>query len=159
MLQASNKRLSYLIRKNNGRYKLQEYKQFFKGFNLKKLEYIELEQSDLVLKEIEHFSSSYEVKSEVVDSLVDSSLLQDLLNLITYDDKCYIYNDDVSECGMFIASSRSVINNCLDIAFLTYNNTLFVVGHDFQFHLIIDYYDGEDRYDPNKFEIQKRTRK
>jgi hypothetical protein len=160
---AENKRLSLLIRKNSGRPRLQEYKQFFIGFNLKQLEYIDLEHSDLILEQTKNIFPLTEKVSEIVenDQLQDSSFLKEILDSVSVNDKCYIYNDAVYECGMFIANTKSIFKNCLEMAFLTYNsnNTVFIVDYDLKFSITIDYYDIEDKYYPDKFEILKKVRK
>jgi hypothetical protein len=155
---SDNKRLSLLIRKNNGRRKLDGYKQFFKGFNLKRLEYIDLEQGDKVREQIKNTFAAIEHKFEMINngSGAESALLSEISNTITDVATCYIFTDDVEECGMFKTSTKSAIKSCLDIAFLAYNNTCFFVDYEFKYSFTINYNDDEDRYYPNTYEIFRK---
>ena len=153
---SDNKRLSLLIRKNNGRFKLHDYKQFFKSFNLKNLAYIELEQSDEIVRKIETAFAGTTPKFELIknDSIQQSKLLDEILALVDEKKTCYIYTDYVEECGMFTATTKSAIKGCLNVAFLAYNNICYLADSDFKFMFIINYYDDGDRYNKNEYDIQ-----
>jgi hypothetical protein len=152
---SENKRLSLLIRKNYDRKKLDDYKSFFKGFNLKRLEYIDLEQSDEIREKIRSIFPPIELDSEMLETgSRNSKLIDRLSNTIVADDVSYVFTDDVEICGMFRASTTSILKNCLDIAFLAYDNTCFVTDSQFRFSVTINYNDIEDRDYPDKFEIQ-----
>ena len=156
---SENKRLSLLIRKNNGKLKLNDYKQFFKSFNLKKLTYIELEQSDEVVNKIETIFSEIVPKFEMIknDTAQESKLLDEILALVDEKKTCYIYTDYVEECGMFTATTKSAIKGCLNVAFLAYNNICYLTDSDFKFMFIINYYDDGDRYNKNEYDIQRKV--
>lgn len=156
-----SERLGFLIRKNKGKLKLNEYKQFFKGFNLKGLEYIELEESDQILERVRSTFLSIERECEMIEygSSNNSSLLKEVLNRANHSESCYIFTDDVYQCGMFKANSKSALNECLNVAFLDYENTCFVIDHQFKYSFLINYYDEFANEDKNTFDIQRTVLK
>jgi len=153
-----NERLDFLLRKNKGKSKLNEYKKFFKGFNLKHLEFIELEESDEILKRVRSTFPSIEQECEMISNElpINSNLLKEVLNSANKGDSCYIFTDDVYECGMFKTDTKSALNNCFDVAFLAYENTCFIVDHQFNFSFLISYYDDDHMDFKNEFDIQRR---
>ncbi|MEN0055888.1 MAG: hypothetical protein AAGC65_19570 [Mucilaginibacter sp.] len=156
-----NERLNLLLRKNAGRFKLKDYEQFFINLNLKDLEYIDLEQSDKVLDSIKQLFPIVKSDDEMIEgnaTLKDSKLLFETFNSINENDLCYIFVDEVEICGMFKANTQSSLYKCLEAAKSTYQNTFFLTDCDFKFSFTINYYDEEDRYDKDKFDIQRRTR-
>jgi len=151
-----DERLDFLIRKNRGKSKLDEYKQLCKNFNLKSLEFIELEESDQVRKKIRSAFPSVEHESEMINNDLSrsSNLLNEVLSLTKDDDQCYIFTDDVYTCGMFKTYTKSALNICFGVAFLAYENTCFIVDRQFNFSFTVNYY-GEDHMDfKDKFEVQ-----
>jgi hypothetical protein len=156
-----SERLDFLIRKNKGKLKLNEYKQFFKGFNLKGLEYIELEESDQILKKVRDILPSGAREGEMIsDGFAGTpNLLKGIISKLEEDENCFIFTDDVYECGMFKANSKSALNECLNVAFLDYENTCFVIDHQFKYSFLINYYDEFANEDKNTFDIQRRVLK
>jgi hypothetical protein len=154
-----SERLDFLIRKNKGKLKLNEYKHFFKEFNLKGLEYIELEESDQILKRVRSTFLSIERECEMIknESSNNSSLLNEVLNRANNNESCYIFTDDVYQCGIFKANSKSALNECLNVAFLAYEHTCFVVDHQFKFSFLINYCNEFANQDKNTFDIQRRV--
>jgi len=161
MTEEQRERRLLLSRKNIGRYKLDDYKQFFKGFNLKELKYIELEQSDKIRTKATNIFSSIEKEYELTTNAPreNSILLSEVLENISYGDRCYIFTEEVDLCGMFIATTKSAIEACLEIAFLTYNNTCILIDSNYSFSFTINYCDNEDLYDKDKFDIQRTVLK
>lgn len=155
---APNERLSYLIRKNYGRFKLDDLKKFFKGFNLKKLNYIELAEADKIIRDIKNIFSEINVQSEIIDNnpSVSSFLIKQISEQVKPDDTCYIYANNAEICGMFTATTQSALKNCLSIVFLAdvYDNDCYIVDTQLRFWVLINYYNDDDRYDPNRFEIR-----
>jgi hypothetical protein len=157
---SNNERLSFLIRKNIGRHKLNDFKNFFIDLDLKDLEYIDLEKSDRVRTIIANEFPNIEANHEMIDgnsSLKDSNLLSAIYNSSNEDDMCYIFIDEVELYGMFRANTRSSLNCCLSIAKSTFENTCFLTDSEFKFSFTINYYNEEDRYDKNKFDIQRKV--
>lgn len=156
---SDNKRLSFLIRKNSGRHKLNDYKQFFKGFNLKKLIYIDLEHSDRILDDSGRIFHSVVEEFEMIknNSLQNSILIDEISKTVKGNDSCYIFTDIVDECGMFTCTTKSALQSCLGIAFLSYNNICFLTDCEYKFSFIIGYNGEDDRYYADKFEIQRKV--
>ena len=156
---SDNKRLSLLIRKNYGGRKLSDYKSFFRGFNLKRLEYIDLENSDEIRERINNIFSAIEPEFETLenDSQKNSELITKILDGVADDDISYVFSEDVEYCGMFKGTTKSILKSCLGIAFIAYENTCFVIDSQFKFSLIISYNDIEDNYYPDKFEIKAQV--
>lgn len=158
---SDNKRLDFLIRKNRGRHKLDAYKLFFQGFNLNELMYIELEESDEILNRVRNIFPPLETVSEMIEDAASktSLIIQELKKSISTDDFCYVFSDDVRECGMFKTTANSALDSCLEIAFKAYDNTCFIVDGNFEYCFTINYNDLNDRDYPDTFDIQnKRVR-
>src|ERR1700744_4318495 len=152
---SENKRLSLLIRKNYGRHKLGAYKRFFEGFNLRDLSYVDLEESDKILDKIREVFPSLEnipemIKNKNADIL---SLTNTLKKSIPVNDACYIFSDDVYECGMFKTNTKSALDRCFEIAFQAQENTCFITDSNFKYSITVNYNDVDDRDYPDTFEI------
>lgn len=155
-----NERLDLLIRRNKGKDQVHQYKKFFKSFNLKNLTYIELEESDIVLAQIRNIFPSIEQENEVIanDQSSKAKLILDTLNRISDSDYCFIFTDEVYNCGMFKCTAKSALNSCLNIAFLTYQNTCFITDCNFKFSLSIDYEDEPLDKDFDTYDIQRKLK-
>jgi hypothetical protein len=154
-----NERLNFLVRKNKGKGKLNAYKSFFNELEFAYLRYIELDEADKVLMNIREIFPNIEQKNEWLtnDALItDSKLLTEIINASS-NELCYIFTDDVYECGMFLSDVKSAINNSLKIAKSSFQNTCFITAQKLNFSFTINYYD-EDHIDfKNEFDIQGRV--
>lgn len=150
-----NERLDFLVRKNKGKNNLKSHQQFFKGFNLKKLEYIDLEESDTLLSKVRSVFKLLESKIELIENNEKSNsvLIAEKLSLVQPNDCCFVFTDDVYTCGMFKATAQSVLKNCLDVAFLAYDNTCSLIDSEFKFAFTINYSDENNNYDIQLKEI------
>ena len=155
---SDNKRLSLLLRKNYGRKKLDDYKSFFEGFNLKGLEYLDLEHSDEIIERIRNTFPSIEPEFEMLenDPQKSSELITQVLNNVADDDLSYVFSDDVEYCGMFKGTTKSILKGCLGMAFLAYENICFVTDSEFKFSFVVNYNDEDDRDFPHTFEINRQ---
>jgi len=140
---------------------LDSYKNFFEDFNLKKLEYIELEKSDEILNTVGLIFPPIEMVSEMINnnSSEESALIKKSKDDVSPGDICYVFTDDVYECGMFTATAESVLKSSLGMAFLDHTNTLRVVDRDFKYTIGINYYDTEHIDYPDTFDIQKKSQR
>jgi len=153
-----SERLDFLVRRNKGKDYLNTYKQFFKGFNLKGLEYIELEEADKIRYQIRRIFPSIKQENEIVsnDKLSNSKLISEASNRIDHNDYCFIFTDEVYNCGMFKCTTRSALDSCLNIAFLAYDNTCFLTDCNFKFHFTVNYEDATSDEYFDTYEIQRK---
>ena len=156
---SNHKKLNFIIRKNKGVHKLKQYKQFFINLNLEDLEYIDLEQSDDITGSISDIFPFIVPDYEIIEGnseIKDSRLLTEILYSSNNDDFCYIFIDDVDECGMFKAKTISALNHCLSATKLSFEKTFFLTDSAFKFSFRINYYNEECTGDKDKFDIQRQ---
>jgi hypothetical protein len=154
-----NERLNFLIRKNKGKGKLDAYKSFFNELGFAYLKYIELDEADKVLMNIKKIFPSIERECEWLTndaSSTDSKLLMEIINTSS-NELCYVFTDDVYECGMFLSDVKSAINNSLTIAKSSFENTCFITSQKLNFSFTINYYDEDHINFKNEFDIQRRV--
>lgn len=155
-----NNRLNHLVRKNKGKVKLGDYKKSFTDFNISDLEYIHLEQADIIIEKVKETFPQIELESEMIDGnsvVSDSKLLSGVIDGLNKNDTCYIYVDDYDRCGMFKANAISAFHKCFAISKATYENTCFLVDCRFNYSFTINYTDVNDRYYKDKIEIHKKV--
>ncbi len=159
----NNDQLNVLIRKNKGKRLSSKYKEMFinAGFRESDLKYVNIEQSDEVIKEVQQIFPSVLNQLELLagnKSFNDSELLLVAFSIIDNMDECYIFSDDFPYCGMYIMKAPVVKENCLNVAKLGYNNTCFIVEKKFRFSFTINYFDEEHAELRNMFDIQLKLR-
>ncbi|WP_298341126.1 hypothetical protein [uncultured Algibacter sp.] len=151
-------KLNILKRKQKGKLKLKAYKLLFKEFT--KLEWIDLEKSDLILKELNKKGLQKIVKrTEFINSdenFIESDLLREVYLKLEDGSSCYMFTDDFEYCGMFEVDSKEAFENALKIAKLDENNTCFILDTNSGFSFTINFYDDAHNDYPCRFDIQRR---
>jgi ABC-type antimicrobial peptide transport system permease subunit len=156
-----NERLDFLLRKNKGKDRLEDYKNVLlrSGLNILELKYLNLEESDKVIKVLKNSFNNVDRETELLDDksfFIDSDLMRKIFLGLSNNDISYIFTDDFEYCGMFVVDAKRGLETALNIAKEDIQNTCFILDSNYRYYFAINYND-ENNNNPNTYDIQLKN--
>ncbi|NBA86093.1 hypothetical protein GVN16_09990 [Emticicia sp. CRIBPO] len=156
-----NDRLDFLLRKNKGKDRLEDYKNVFlrSGLNILELKYLNLDESDRVIEVLKNSFNDVDRETELLDDksfFIDSDLIRKVYLELSTNDKSYIFTDDFQYCGMFVVDTKRGLETTLNIAKEDIQNTCFILDSSYRYYFTINYND-ENVDNPNTYDIQLKN--
>lgn len=142
-------KVDILKRRNQGKDKLNQYKNLFGKFT--NAIYIDLEKTDKILNDLSFSKISNQIVKENVG--IQNSILMSFLKDIGDFEKSYIFTDDFEHCGAFLVNTKEAIEKSLIMAKKDYNHTFFILDKNKKFFIRVNYYENSHNDYPLMYDI------
>ena len=159
-----NKKLDFLLRKNKGKQRIEQYEAILinSGFNKLELEFVDLEKSDIIIEQCKRELTNIQRETELLGNeslFIDSNLMREVYLNLDKNATCYICTDDFQYCGLFIINAKRGFEIAFNVAQNDSQNTCFLFDIDLKYSFLINYNDENDSSNPFTFDIQLRLKK
>lgn len=129
-------------------------------FNSVEIEFMDLSESDIIIEKVKNVFPFIQHEMELISSInmsfKNSLLLNEVFNQLKPDSLCYLYTSNFDVIGLLLLNAKKAFEHCLQIAKRDEENTCFLLDEKFRYSFTINYYDGNDNDNQNKFDVQRK---